>query len=143
MLWVLLVCACSSTPAEAPPEDEDIMRAESSGGSSSSGTSGPSFDDANACERSIDCEDDAAYCVAPYDPGTQAIGAAHCVTTCVSAGDLARACIDDGSCCSGSCNPVDGFCSDAPDGTSSSTGSDDPGTTSTGDASTSSSSSTG
>ena len=45
------------------------------------------------------------------------------MTACVGAGDLARACLDDAACCAGLlCNPVDGFCSDPPQETTSSTG---------------------
>ncbi len=120
---LLLVCACRSDPAEAPVSDDDDG---SSAASTGTGTTGAAtaLGDAAACERSNECEGDNVHCVAPYDAGLGQIGSAVCVASCVEAGDLARACIDDDSCCEGlQCNPVDGFCgAELVDETTSSTG---------------------
>lgn len=121
---LLLVCACRSDPAEAPPSDsDDEVSAASTGTDAASGTA-TTLGEPAACARSNECDGDTAHCVAPYDAGLGEIGAALCVESCVQAGDLARACIDDDSCCAGlTCNPVDGFCaSEAVDETTSSTG---------------------
>jgi len=122
---LLLVCACRSTPADAPSSSSSD---DGSGPSSSSGTAEATettLSPAGDCQRSDDCSEDAPRCVAPYDPGLGTIGEAACVSACVGAGDLARACLDDEACCAGlQCNPVDGFCSAAPDETTSSSGED-------------------
>lgn len=125
-LWsaLVLVCACRSDPATAPASSDE-------GGGGASSTSGTSegtettLSPQGACERSSDCSEDAPHCVAPYDPGLGVIGDSVCVSACVGAGDLARACLDDEACCAGlQCNPVDGFCSALPQATTSSSGSD-------------------
>ena len=121
---LLLVCACRSDPAEAPQSDDDDGNSAASTGTGTTGGGATTLGDATACERSNECEGDTAHCVAPYDAGLGEIGAAVCVESCVESGDLARACIDDDSCCAGLlCNPVDGFCAAEPvDETTSSTG---------------------
>ena len=146
-----VVCGCRTAPADAPASDDD-GGADSAGTSTAteSGGSGTTFAPAEACEASTECAGDAAHCVAPYDSGTHRIGDAQCVSTCVEAGDLARACVDDASCCAGlRCNPVDGFCAAEPAGTStgsstgtSSSGGSDSGSSSTGATDASDSSST-
>lgn len=140
---LLLVCACRSDPAEAPAADDDDGNSAASSSTSTSGGVATTLGDALTCERSSDCDDGVPHCVAPYDAGLGVIGAPVCVASCVDAGDLARACIDDDSCCEGlMCNPVDGFCASAPvDDTTSSTGSGTGGTGGTGSGSSSSGSS--
>ncbi len=148
---LLALCACPSNPAPAPSNDDDPQGIDTSSSTGGPGGASTTFSDPDACVQSTDCAD--GHCVAPYDPGTQTIGPSVCVQACVDAGDLARACRDDGSCCDGlTCNPVDGFCNAQDDGTSSSSGSgsstsEDTGTsggsTSSGGASSSSSSSSG
>ncbi|MCR9160945.1 MAG: hypothetical protein ACE37F_10960 [Nannocystaceae bacterium] len=151
MHLLLLVCACRSDPAQAPSTDDDDGGPAASTGTGTGSTSGSTtLGDAAPCEGSGDCDAATPHCVAPYDGGLGEIGAASCVERCLEAGDLARACIDDDSCCSGlSCNPVDGFCaSDADDETTSSTGTGtgtgtETGTTSTGTGTSGASSSSG
>ena len=120
---LLLVCACRSTPADAPSASDDEG---GQGPGSTSGTSAATettLSPVPNCERSSDCTEDAPHCVAPYDPGLGAIGDAACVSACVTSGDLARACRDDAACCAGlQCNPVDGFCTAPLEDTTSSTG---------------------
>jgi hypothetical protein len=117
------MCACANPPADPPPDDDD---GDPAAGTSSTGSAGSetTFGAPQHCTQSTDCaKTTTPYCVAPYDPGFGRIEDASCVAECVSSGELARACIDDDSCCDGSlCNALDGFCTPDATASSSSTG---------------------
>ncbi len=124
-LGLLIACGCGSTPSPAPERADDDQSGLATTGTTSGQPLATGLDELppGACERSSDCEpEDAPFCAAPYDPGTQAVGEGACVASCIRADDLARFCLDDAGCCEGlSCNPVDGFCQ-GESGSSSGTG---------------------